>query len=659
MIGCGNLIVDDGEYCDGFPPDQTSCLVNDYDMGQLHCSNSCDAVTKQSCDLFGWERFDVGVDWQFGRVWGTASDNIYAVGAQGVWGLELVANCTLITQSCGRIFRFDGNQWSAHETNTPLLTGVWGSSPENIYAVGFGETILHSSDGHSWTQAYPSDCTGLSCEHFGAIWGSGPDDIFVIGTYYGKILHYDGQGWYEMQTPPIDDKMLVAIWGSGPSDVYVGGTGGVIWHYDGNPMIGWTEMDSGTHLDVNAIWGTSPDNVIASGKDQLILRYDGKSDGCWQVIQEGTEDDNALSAILGISAEEIYIGGNQTPLLHYNSITDAIAIVSENISIMSILGIWGQSGEDFWIAGRDGMIFRRNRRFHWRDAKLPAAGQVRGLWGDPRSGERFAVGDRIWHRREYGEWNVMRSTYAGQLLDIWGIDATDVFAVSREGNILHYDGSVWSKMLIEGRSERLWAVWGSSSKNMFTVGDRGRILHYDGNGDRQWTLMDSTVEVELRSVWGTGTDNVYAVGEDGTILHYNGNKESSWTRMDTATVLPLNAVWLNRAGDRFVVGDRGIILQHSGTQGDAWQLTNSSTVANLLDIWGDEQNSVYAVGLDGIIVHFDGVQWSRIRAGRESQMHTLWGDPSSPTLMVAGEHGVISELTLSSKREPDRGRGIR
>jgi len=60
------------------------------------------------------------------RVWGTAPDNVYAVGDSGL------------------IMRYDGNEWSFLNSNTAKdLYGIWGDSKDNIFAVGAFGTILH------------------------------------------------------------------------------------------------------------------------------------------------------------------------------------------------------------------------------------------------------------------------------------------------------------------------------------------------------------------------------------------------------------------------------------------------------------------------------------------------------------------------------------
>src|SRR2546429_9871978 len=60
-------------------------------------------------------------------VWGTASTDVWAVGASGT------------------ILHSDGSAWSASESGTPnyTLRGVWGSASTDVWAVGGGGTTLH------------------------------------------------------------------------------------------------------------------------------------------------------------------------------------------------------------------------------------------------------------------------------------------------------------------------------------------------------------------------------------------------------------------------------------------------------------------------------------------------------------------------------------
>jgi hypothetical protein len=109
-------------------------------------------------------------------------------------------------------------------------------------------------------------------------------------------------------------------------------------------------------------------------------------------------------------------------------------------------------------------------------------------------------------------WNPMYMP-AGQLYDIWGSNASDVFVVGTAGAAWHYDGTYWSSM-DSGTDAELRGVWGNSSSDVFAVGLYGTILHYDG---LQWSLMESGTDWHLFDVWGNSVSDVFAVGSSGTI----------------------------------------------------------------------------------------------------------------------------------------------
>ena len=58
-----------------------------------------------------------------------------------------------------------------------------------------------------------------------AIWGSSADDIFAVGDY-GTILHHDGIKWRVVDS--LTTSTLIGIWGSSSSDVFAVGLEGTI-----------------------------------------------------------------------------------------------------------------------------------------------------------------------------------------------------------------------------------------------------------------------------------------------------------------------------------------------------------------------------------------------------------------------------------------------
>ena len=267
---------------------------------------------------------------------------------------------------------------------------------------------------------------------------------------------------------------------------------------------------------------------------------------------------------------------------------------------------------------------------------IDAVRELEGIWGSSSS-DVFAVGrDGVILHYDGTTWTSMNSGTTKWLKDIWGSSSSDAFAVGVLGTILHYDGASWSKM-DSGTTYMLRSVWGTTSSDVFVVGWNGLILHYDGS---TWSSMTQTTECILDGVWGSSSSNVFAVGvatEDGSaiILHYDG---TSWTRMETDATAGLRGIWGTSASDIFAGGDRGTILHYDGT---SWNSMASGTQDNLGDIWGSSASDVYAVAFAGnTIHHYDGTSWTSMETSITNSLRGVWGSSSSDVFCV-GSWGTI------------------
>ena len=79
------------------------------------------------------------------------------------------------------------------------LSDVWGTSSSDVYAVGWGGTILHY-DGHAWEEMPSGTTEGLSGD-----WGASSSDVFAVGRG-NTILHYDGRAWSPMTGWPTSEE---------------------------------------------------------------------------------------------------------------------------------------------------------------------------------------------------------------------------------------------------------------------------------------------------------------------------------------------------------------------------------------------------------------------------------------------------------------------
>lgn len=97
-------------------------------------------------------------------------------------------------------------EWKLEQVGTRLtgLSGVWGTSSQNVFAVGGRGVILHF-DGSRWSRQESG--TG---KHLAAVWTGSRTEAFAVGLD-GVILHFDGRGWERERSRT--SKTLLAVWG--------------------------------------------------------------------------------------------------------------------------------------------------------------------------------------------------------------------------------------------------------------------------------------------------------------------------------------------------------------------------------------------------------------------------------------------------------------
>jgi len=114
------------------------------------------------------------------------------------------------------------------------------------------------------------------------------------------------------------------VWGSSGSDVFAVGSGGKILHYNG---MTWNEMDSRTCNDLKSVWGNSGTNVYAVGLYGTILHYgdpeaDSDGDGliddferatCTDPFDADTDDDGILDGVEDTNKNGVVDAGETNP----------------------------------------------------------------------------------------------------------------------------------------------------------------------------------------------------------------------------------------------------------------------------------------------------------------------------------------------------------
>ncbi|MBK6462831.1 MAG: hypothetical protein IPF92_17765 [Myxococcales bacterium] len=343
--------------------------------------------------------------------------------------------CTVREATCDEV------DWCRTPTvANPLhaFTAVWGSSKNDVWAVGSGGTIAHF-DGTNWALTE----SGVRNTFF-AVWGSGPNDVWAVSDSQ-VILHCSGfrgpqTTWEAVPTPlPVASSAYIdAIWGSSPTDIRIGGrafdtkdpftgrntSGDRFISYpnpDGGPEAGlaWAPQTGSPYI--RGIWGSSANDVWMVADNSVYVPHERG------LTLHGTPTDGG--------PPETDAGYPLDPLTWTRV---------DSQSNVTLEGVWGSSASDVWAVGRLGTI------------------------------RHITPADDRWQRVE--------SPSQEDLHWVWGAGPSDVWAVGNGGTILHFDGRSFTKSTAQlplGAKPSLRGIWGSSPNDVWIVGE-GIVLHYTG-----------------------------------------------------------------------------------------------------------------------------------------------------------------------------------
>ncbi len=209
---------------------------------------------------------------------------------------------------------------------------------------------------------------------------------------------------------------------------------------------------------------------------------------------------------------------------------------------------------------------------------------------------------------------------------ISGRAADDIFALTRDNVIFHFDGTSWRNTVhfpdITCHAED-YPLWATEDGVLF-VGCGETVYRYDGS---EWIDMPLSPGVVVAGLWGITSDDVIAVGADGkghraasVIFHYNGNE---WSSVPHDVTKPLTAVHGTPWGHIFAAGEEGAFVHYDGRN---WVTLSAPTRRDFKALWAAGQNLVVAVGDAGTIVHYDGEAFEVMSTGTIWDIRAVWGN---------------------------------
>ena len=281
-----------------------------------------------------------------------------------------------------------------------------------------------------------------------------------------------------------------------------------------------------------------------------------------------------------------------------------------------------------------------------------AIGWMMSGWG-PGDGAIWVVGGTAFEgkilRFELGEWRQVELDFSVPLLNwVHGTSASDVFAGSNDGDILHFDGGAWS-LQETPVDDPVWGVWAVAPDDVWAVGGDSVlgtepfVIHYDGV---RWSpvplpQLQRPGVAALFKVWGSASDDVYAVGQNGAVVHWDG---ANLTEMGVGISQDLIGIWGNGRDDVSVVGGRGTaeIAHFNGVE---WIRSPPSRIPGLNGVWTRRDDLVHAVGVAATVLKVDPrtrTVLEEIPVPTDLELHAVFGDASG-RMFIFGANFIFPE----------------
>lgn len=480
------------------------------------------------------------------------------------------------------------------------------------------------------------------------VWGTGPNDIWAVGEG-GTILHYDG--WAFSSVPIKDDKQgiepvinprFTAVHGTSETDVWAisnirAGQGQryALYKYDftirkmqivdraqeGDNFPAFRSLWVGKDL----IWidgipksKQSPIGAAEQVPQTMPSLSTGRAE-IYRIVSSNPQGPDDLWAV-GSIYDTTNTYHNTPAIWHWQSsawVPESVDPAVKNTN-MPLYHIWVSQSGDMWASSLDG-----NFNLH----KTPS-GQMWTRDAHPNQNLKGII---------YG------ATQDGAVLAITGNANEDQLPTpSRSSkNIFSRSIPIIEKQLTDGLSIlRAFIVPGQNPPVMYLVGEGGLIQRYDVQENQVTALIlgTSASSAHINDIFGFTDKEIWAVGNQGTILHYNG---AGWAEeTPKITQSNLRAVWGVAADDVWAVGDNSTILHRTSLAGPFVAVTSPVSGVPLNGVWGTSAQNVFIAGNSGTLLHWDGTAWvTANNTGFSGHIQGIWANDQA-NIFIAGFLGT-------------------
>jgi len=196
--------------------------------------------------------------------------------------------------------------------------------------------------------------------------------------------------------------------------------------------------------------------------------------------------------------------------------------------------------------------------------------------------------------------NVNAILDSGQSIDkIWGQSSSNLWAVGRQGAIVHYNGTSWQK-IESGTTQPINDIWGiynqkTQEQKIYCVASD----KYHGGEKKIFQIIkNEAIEVNwspqraAHSVWFLQNTPLYVCGSG--VFMYDNNQ---WSQIEGVPNIFKNRIRGNHQYDIFIAGDFGLLTHYNGR---SWYIYEELTLPNgNYESLAIKDNLVVAVGWQG------------------------------------------------------------
>lgn len=317
--------------------------------------------------------------------------------------------------------------------------------------------------------------------------------------------------------------------------------------------------------------------------------------------------------------------------------------------------------------------FRNPREYTWTATPLIYSGgapsSMYSIWGASSSniyvcGYSFLSGRQgaMFHYDGKGWTNVatLPSPDYNDFSEIIGFGESDIWVAGLRFFVdpgldsavaLHYNGVGWEQMLPSHMGARaLRSAWGTSSQNLYFGSRDGKIIHFDGTN---WTIDTLHSGLSVTALGGD-SENIFAFGTTGdTIMAFKRSKDDLWQLLDQQPEgehdfdprFGLYAIYTTSQGVHYS-SSAGVFRWEN----NKWEKIFGGLVV-LTAVNGTGPSNIFAVGRNTegpVVYHWDGTNWEEINlpegiVPEDVLLYGIWTDGKETFIVgnIAGKSYVL------------------